>query len=256
MTQPVQSFNRGLRILEYLNRHNGSNANAVSKGTGLTRGTTFRLLETLRQSNFVRRDDNSGQYWLERSVRALSDGYTDEQWIDDIARPKLREVGQQVVWPLTLSTPSGIYMLIRLNTDFESPLSQNRFLTGHRVPLLDSASGLVFLSLCDEQQRQTLIEMGAKAGQFKGNSLTSNERALVNRLAEVRKVGFAKRKEKSRSVVSVPIFSEERIFACLAMRYFSSAVSDRELQSKFLPVLFETAEHIGKAFEQDQQTRT
>lgn len=255
MTQPVQSFNRGLLILEYLNRYNGSSANAVSKGTGLTRGTTFRLLETLRQSNFIRRDDHSGQYWLERSVRALSDGYSDEQWIDDIARPTLRDVGQQLVWPLTLSTPSGIYMLIRLNTDFESPLSQNRFLTGHRVPLLDSASGLVFLSFCDEQQRQTLIEMGAKAGQFKTNSLSGNEKALTNRLADVRQAGFAKRQEKTRSVVSVPIFSERRIFACLAMRYFTSAVSDRDLQGKFLPILLETAKHIGTAFEKGRETK-
>lgn len=252
MTQPVQSFNRGLLILEYLNKHNGSSANAVSKGTGLTRGTTFRLLETLRQSNFVRRETHSGQYWLERNVRALSDGYTDEQWIDDIVRPKLHELGKEVVWPLTLSTPSGIYMLIRLNTDFESPLSQNRFLTGHRVPLLDSASGLVFLSYCGEQQRQTLIELGAKAGQFKANSLSGNEKALSNRLLEVSKAGFAVRQEKTRSVVSVPIFSEQRIFACLAMRFFTSAVPDRDLQSKFLPTLLEAARHIGEAFEKGQ----
>ncbi len=248
MTQPVQSFNRGLQILEYLNLHNGSNANAVSRGTGLTRGTTFRLLETLRQSNFVRRDSKSGQYWLERQVRALSDGYSDEQWVDEIARPKLQQVGEDLVWPLTLSTPSGIYMLIRLNTDFESPLSQNRFLTGHRVPLLDSASGLVFLSFCDDEQRQTLIEMAAQAGQFKSNSLFSNEKALSIRMDEVRAVGFAKRQEKTRSVLSVPIFSNKRVFACVAMRYFSSAVAEKDMQSKFLPALLDTSEVIGRAF--------
>lgn len=252
MTQPVQSFNRGLQILEYLNRHNGSNANAVSRGTGLTRGTTFRLLETLRQSNFVRRDSQSGQYWLERQVRALSDGYSDEQWIDDIAQPKLQSVGQEVVWPLTLSTPSGIFMLIRLNTDFESPLSQNRFLTGHRVPVLDSASGLVFLSFCDEGQRQTLIEMASNSGQLSTNSLHKNEKALSIRMNEVRKAGFAKRQEKTRSVLSVPIFSNSRVFACLAMRYFTSALSEDDIQSNFLPILLDTAEFIGKAFEADK----
>ncbi|MEQ8507774.1 MAG: helix-turn-helix domain-containing protein [Rhodospirillaceae bacterium] len=249
MTQPVQSFNRGLLILEYLNRHNGTNANTVARETGLTRGTTFRLLETLRQSKFVRRDSNSGQYWLERQVRALSDGYSDEQWIDEIARPKLQSVGETLVWPLTLSTPSGIYMLIRFNTDFESPLSQNRFLTGHRVPILDSASGLVFLSYCGDEQRQTLIEMAANAGQFKSNSLFANDKALKMRLDEVRTAGFAKRHETSRSVLSVPVFSSNRILACLAMRYFSSALTDKELQAKFLPALKEAAADIGKAFE-------
>lgn len=255
MTPAVQSFNRGLRILEYLNLHNGSNANAVSRGTGLTRGTTFRLLETLRQSNFVRRDSQSGQYWLERQVRALSDGYSDEQWVDEIARPRLQSMGQDLVWPLTLSTPSGIYMLIRLNTDFESPLSQNRFLTGHRVPLLDSASGLVFLSFCDQEQRQTLIELAAQAGQFKSNSLFSNEKALVIRMDEVRAAGFAKRQEKTRSVLSVPIFSGGRVFACLAIRYFSSAVTEKDIQSKYLPSLLEAAGVIGSAFESSRPFR-
>lgn len=254
MTQPVQSFNRGLKILEYLNRHNGSNANAVSRGTGLTRGTTFRLLETLRQSDFIRRDSQSGQYWLERQVRALSDGYSDEQWIDEIARPKLQQIGEELVWPLTLSTPSGIYMLIRLNTDFESPLSQNRFLTGHRVPVLDSASGLVFLSFCDDDQRQTLIEMASQAGQLKSNSLFKNEKAFAIRLREVKAAGFAKRQETSRSVLSVPIFTGGRVFACLAMRYFSTALTDKDIQLKYLPVLLETAQHIGKAFEAGRET--
>ena len=249
MPQPVQSFDRGLVVLEYLNTYNGSNANAVAKGTGLTRGTAFRLLETLRQSNFIRRDDHSGQYWLERRVRVLSDGYSDEQWVDEIARPKLQETGAKLVWPLTLSTPSGVYMLIRVNTDFESPLSQNRFLTGHRVPILDSASGLVFLSYCDDSQRRTLIELAVKAGQTNSNVLFTNEKALSRRLADVRSAGYAKRNEKTRSVVSVPIFSKGRIFACLAMRYYSSALKDKQVQTDFLPSLLQTAAEIGRSFE-------
>lgn len=253
MTLPVQSFNRGLKILEYLNRYNGSNANAVSRGTGLTRGTTFRLLETLRQSDFVRRDSQSGRYWLERQVRALSDGYSDEEWIDEIARPKLQQVGEELVWPLTLSTPSGVDMLIRLNTDFESPLSQNRFLTGHRVPILDSASGLVFLSFCNHDQQQTLIEMATKVGQLKSNTLFKNQKALAIRMNEVKAAGFAKRQETSRSVLSVPIFTSGRVFACLAMRYFSTALTDKDIQSKYLPVLQDTANHIGKAFESGRE---
>jgi IclR family mhp operon transcriptional activator len=247
--QPVQSFDRGLAVLEYLNTYNGSNANAVARGTGLTRGTAFRLLETLKQSKFIRRDDNSGQYWLERRVRVLSDGYSDEQWIDEIARPKLQEVGAKLVWPLTLSTPSGVYMLIRVNTDFESPLSQNRFLTGHRVPILDSASGLVFLSFCDDSQRKTLIELAVKAGQARTNALFTNEKSLTQRLGDVRKKGYAKRVEKSRSVVSVPIFSQGRIFACLALRFYSSAIKDKQIHVDYLPPLLETAADIGEAFE-------
>ena len=248
MTPPVQSFQRGLLILEYLNRHNGSNANAVSKGTGLTRGTTFRLLETLRGGKYVMRDSNSGRYFLKLHVRALSDGYSGEKWIDEIARPKLHALGQELVWPMTISTPSGVDMLIRINTDFESPLSQNRFLTGHRVAILESASGLVFLSFCNEDQRYTLIEVATQSGQFKNNAFVANPQALENSIKAVRQAGFAKKVEGSRSVISVPIFSQSRILACLAMRYFSTAVSDKQVKGRFFPLLKKAADEITAEF--------
>lgn len=248
MTPPVQSFQRGLLILEYLNRHNGSHANAVSKGTGLTRGTTFRLLETLRGGQYVKRDSNSGRYFLKLHVRALSDGYSGEKWIDEIAQPKLHALGQELVWPMTISTPSGVDMLIRINTDFESPLSQNRFLTGHRVPILESASGLVFLSFCNENQRDTLIEVATQSGQFKNNAFVANPQALENSIKAVRQAGFAKRVEGSRSVMSVPIFSQSRVLACLAIRYFSTAVRDKQAKDRFLPLLKKAADEITAEF--------
>jgi hypothetical protein len=61
-------------------------------------------------------------------------------------------------------------------------------------------------------------------------------------------MGFAKRQEKTRSVLSVPIFSNKRIFACVAMRYFSSAVSEKDIKSKYLPALLEISNAIGQAF--------
>ncbi len=253
MTRPVQAFERGLLILEYLNRYNGSNANAVSKGTGLTRGTTFRLLETLRGAKFITRDHNSGRYHLNLRVRGLSDGYSDEKWIDEIAGPKLHTLGQELLWPLTISTPSGVDMLIRINTDFESPLSQNRFLPGHRVPILQSASGLVYLSFCSQDQRDTLIEMAAQSGQFKMNAFIPNSVSLENVIRQVQKTGYAKRVETKRSVISVPIYSKARIFACLAFRYYSSALRDKEIKQRILPSLVETAKDIGDEFSKSFQ---
>ena len=96
MTQSIQSLERGLQILELLNRQTGLTANQVAKQSGLTRGTAFRVLETLRNLGYLLRDPDSGCYWLQRRVCALADGFIEEAWINQIARPEPSRIVDQV----------------------------------------------------------------------------------------------------------------------------------------------------------------
>ena len=36
-------------------------------------------------------------------VRGLSDGYDDEAWVTQIARPYIYELGKDIVWPVAIS---------------------------------------------------------------------------------------------------------------------------------------------------------
>ena len=114
---------------------------------------------------------------------------------------------------------------------------------------------MVFLTYCDENQRDTLIEMATEAGQKPFNSVFNNKTSMARQFANVRRAGYAKRVEKSRSVILVPLFSSDRIFACLAMRYYSSALKGPQIKKEILPLLFDAALKIGNEFQSSLSKR-
>ncbi len=249
MTQSIQSLDRGLQILELLNRQPGLTANQVAKQSGLTRGTAFRVLETLRNLDYLLRDSEGGCYWLQRRVCALADGFIEEAWINQIARPELELLGHELVWPLTITTPSGISMLVRLNTDFQSPLSKNRFPIGHRVSLVASASGKAYLAYCEPEHRALLIDLVVRSSPRAEDKVARNGKGMRNILSQVRRDGFATMSDGDRSAVAVPILSKQQPLASLAMRFFSSAIRANGIRRDVLPLLKRAAEKIGRSFE-------
>ena len=81
-------------------------------------------------------------------MRALSEGFTDDEWISQVATPVLGELLQQVVWPSDLTTLDGDAMVIRETTHRFSPLSFHRAMVRVRLPLLTTASGPAYLAFC------------------------------------------------------------------------------------------------------------
>ena len=131
--------------------HNGSSIGDIAMGTGINRGIVYRLLETLRHKGYLRKEKGSAAYWLTETVRNLADGFDDEAWIENIARPAIHKLGKDVVWPISVSTVSGITMLVRATSDYESPLVLNRFPASFRFPLMSSAAGQAYLAFCSVQ---------------------------------------------------------------------------------------------------------
>ena len=134
----VQSLSRGLALLHAINRSaNGWASIAdLSASTGLHRTTVRRLLETLQSEGYVRRSASDDSYRLNLKVRQLSDGFTDDEWISEVANPVLGELLQTLVWPSDLSTIDGDCMLVRETTHRFSPLSFHRAMIRQRMPLL------------------------------------------------------------------------------------------------------------------------
>jgi IclR family mhp operon transcriptional activator len=137
----IQSISRCLNVLEALNLRNGATIAELCAQTGLTRGTVYRILETLKRDGFLRKDEGSAHYWLAARVRRLSDGYQDEWWIDTFARDIIVQLGQTIRWPVKLLTPSGHDMLTRATTDFSSPFTDGKYPTGLRLAMPWSAAG-------------------------------------------------------------------------------------------------------------------
>src|SRR5690606_23632612 len=102
----VQGLVRGLEVLHALNKEPTATASAarLSETTRLHRTTVKRLLETLRRAGFVRYMVEGNAYRLTFRVQQLSEGFRDEVWIFDIARPLLRALTERILWPASLVT--------------------------------------------------------------------------------------------------------------------------------------------------------
>ena len=105
-TRAIRALIRGLDALKVLNLRNGATVSEVASEISLPRTTTYRVLETLCEAGYVFRDPADDKYRLTILVRALSDGFDDEAWVSQIARPVLHELGREVVWPVAIAINS------------------------------------------------------------------------------------------------------------------------------------------------------
>lgn len=248
--RPIRALMRGLDTLQELNRHNGATVTDIAKAVRLPRTTAYRVLETLCVAGYALRDPSDDRYRLTLKVRALSDGYDDEAWVHDIAKPLITKLGKEVVWPLAISTLHGTTMLVRETTDKDSPLALERYSAGVRVPVLGSSSGRVHLAFCSEEQRSTMLDVLTRSD--RPEDKIARDKALVNRIiAEVRKNGWALFDNPSLAELNlaVPVFAKGRVLAGLVMRFIRSAMTPDQAVEKYVPFMRRTADEIGKTFE-------
>jgi IclR family transcriptional regulator, mhp operon transcriptional activator len=255
-TRPIRALMRGLDALTVLNLRDGATVSEVAHEIRLPRTTVYRILETLCNAGFVFRDASDDRYRLTIMVRSLSGGFDDEAWVTQIARPLIQDLGREIVWPVSIATQSGSGMIVRDTTDHASPLAIERYSAGHRIPLLASSAGRVYLAHCPAPQRDTLIEVLARSNDEDDRLARSPRTDLARILAEVKVQGYAASAHARRLVeevsLSVPILLDDRILASLTVRFTSSAVPQRAGVERFLPKLKQCAERISNSFLEQQ----
>jgi len=250
MSSRVNSLLKGLKVLEELNRQNGATLNQLARITGLPRGTTYRILETLRDGKYVTKNEAKGSYSLTHAVQGLSDGYGAEAWIKTIAVPHMEALGRRVLWPLSIATPSGLWMLVRETTDDNSPLTMKKVPLGLRMPMEASATGRVYLAYCAREHRELLLDLIAKSPGQPRELFTRDRRPIAEVLTEVRKKGYAMIDGmQGVSNIAVPIFFRERAIAGLSLRYFTRSIKPSVVVERYLDELKATARAIGEEFE-------
>jgi IclR family mhp operon transcriptional activator len=255
-TRPIRALIRGLDALTVLNLRNGATVSEVAQEIRLPRTTTYRILETLSHAGFVYRDATDDRYRLTIMVRGLSDGYDDEAWITQIARPYIYELGKDIVWPVAISSLSGTSMMVRESTDHRSPLAVERYSAGFRVPILTSSSGRVYLAFCTPAQRDSLLEILGRSSREE-DKLARNRPELMKLLNEARMQGYAyavrPRRVSDEISMAVPIMIDDRVLAAVMVRFSGSAVPLKLAVDRFLPKLRDAANRIRQTFLEQQR---
>jgi IclR family transcriptional regulator, mhp operon transcriptional activator len=255
-TRPIRALMRGLDALMVLNLRDGATVSEVAQEIRLPRTTVYRILETLCNAGFVFRDASDDRYRLTILVRALSGGFDDEAWVNQIAKPVIDELCREIVWPVSIATLSGTAMTVRETTDHASPLAVERYSAGTRAPLLTSASGRVYLAFCPVAQRDTILDILARSTKEEDKLGRTPRTDLSRMLADIKAQGYATSTRTRRLVedisVSVPILLDDRVLACLTVRFGSSAVPLKTGLERFLPKLRESAAKIASLFSEQQ----
>jgi IclR family mhp operon transcriptional activator len=250
-TRPIRALIRGLDALTVLNLKNGATVSEVAQEIRLPRTTTYRILETLSHAGFVYRDGADDRYRLTIMVRGLSDGYDDEAWITQIARPYIYELGKEIVWPVAIASLSGTSMMLRESTDHRSPLAVERYSAGFRVPILTSSSGRVYLAFSSPTQRESLLDILARSNREE-DELARNRTEVMKLLNEARMQGYASairpRRVSDEISMAVPIMIDDRVLAAVMVRFSGTAVPLKLAVERFLPKLRDTAQKIRQTF--------
>ena len=247
-------MSRGLDVLRALNLGVGGELSLadVAARTGLHRTTVRRLLETLVAEGLARRSSSDGSFRLALGVRMLSEGFTDDEWISEVAAPIMGELVREVVWPTDLGTLDGASMVIRESTHRFSPFSFHRAMVGARLPLLLTAMGRAYFAFCPDQERRGLVQLLRGGSDAEEALVARSPRAVAGLVNRTRTLGYgANDREWSQeprfSAIALPIRHDGRILGCLNMVFVATAMSVGEAVEKHLPALQRATSRISAA---------
>lgn len=248
---PREVLLRGLAILESLNHRAVSTVEQLSASTGLPKPTVVRMLNTLVSAGYVQRLPYRRGYVLDESVLTLSSGYRSHDLIVQIARPLMSAFTSRTRWPLSLATLERTTMRVRAGTLQESPYATETDMSRltRRLPMLSSALGLAYLAFCPDDERRTLVTQLSSMRNRSDDHMAAI-RSLPATVARVRTAGYAASPPETDNAavgLAVPVMQEDKVLACLSLRYLSRAMTEAEAASRHLEALRTTAVAIADA---------
>lgn len=245
---PMRGALRTLRVLRALNVRNGATVVELSRDTGISRTALYRLLETLREVGYVGLDLSRKHYCLTMLVRGLAEGFADEDWVTEVARPVLRKLQKTVLWPTDLGTFMDGAMWIRETTRPLSTLTIDRGVVGLRFPMLLSATGRAYLAWCGDAEREQILA-NLLATHEPGHDIVAERPRLEQRLSETRVRGYGWRSGEEpveSGAIAVPIKLGESILGCVNLTFIRRGTTVEDVADRHLAALTAAAATIAE----------
>ncbi len=240
----VRSLERGLLILQALNRLCEASVVEVAQHAGLPRATVHRLLETLADLGYVARTEVRGRFRPAALVRTLSDGYRVEDWISVVAEPLLNALQVRLSWPVSIATYGERSMLLRVNTHRGNPLSLVKGVPGTRLSLLGSSMGRAYLAACRAGERDWLLQ----SLRAEGVPVSAPD---LRRVQEAQERGFSTRRASGAertSSLAAAVPTTPKVFACINVEWIDSVLTLERAVELFADDLKATARQIAERY--------
>lgn len=249
----VQSLARGLKILVAVNEHTPATVTQIVSSTGLPKATVIRLLKTLKNEGYIDLDPQAGGYKSLPKVRLLASPMIMDNSFAVSTRQFLNDFSQLVKWPTDLLMPEGSAMVVQASNRDTAPIHIKRFEQG-RFSLLQSASGVAYLSALDRQKCREIVSTitALQPNEEEANLLAKN---AYTEIESCQQLGFAiadyHAPIEGTRAIAIPLMLNGEPFGALAMLIIRDAVSEEQLTTFLLPQLREAASHVAKLYNQD-----
>ncbi len=255
----IRALDRGLRILAHLSENGRSSLADLRAASQLSNATLLRLLATLQDRNWVRRNIVEGQYELSYSLEKVLNPNARTHPLAEIAAPILLElIDQQFGWPSDLVVPIGDGKIELIeSTRQRGPLAPNRTGLGIRPSMIFSAHGRVTLAFGTQKEVDAHLRAILKTG-AKEELLWIEDGHLDRVLRTTIKVGFALREPyywadpfdyaPEFGAIAVPILFAGRLLGSLSLVWLPEKQSlDEILAAGCVERLKKAARNIGEA---------
>lgn len=238
---------RTIAVLRALNVRNGATVAELAEATGISRPALYRLLETLRSAGYVSINLRQQRYCLTMLVRTLAEGFSDEDWVTQVARPVLSALQRKVLWPVDLGTFMDNAMWIRETTRQSSPLTIDRGVVGLRFPMLQGATGRAYLAWCPDNEREQILANLARLHEA-GNEMLERRADVDALLERTRAQGYGLRYGEAPTetgAIAVPVVLADRVIGCINMTFIASALRPEEAARQHLAAMLKSAKKIA-----------
>jgi IclR family pca regulon transcriptional regulator len=245
----VTAVARGISILEAFDgAHPELGITEIAKRAGLSKTTTFRLVQTLVACRYL---ELSPEKKCRLGSRLVSLGFTALETMDlrNIASPPLRTLSHRCGETVNMAVQDGDDLVYIERIKTQQIVNINLHI-GSRLNLYNTSMGRALLSHRPESWlreyiRRTKTKPEAKPFFGKGG------KQLLQLLETVRTKRYAINDEDlviGLRSIATPVWNAEReVVAAINIAVPSARVTVRELVTSFAPMLIETAEKISEA---------
>ena len=216
----------------------------ISKETGFSKATTYRLVRILINNGFMEKDINNRGYRL--GIRLLQMGHIvlHQKRLPDIAQPFMEELRDNTQESVSLDVIEGHEVFILRSVAGMHPMRMNRR-EGSTMPFHTGSPSKVLMAFLSSEEQDKIIQKGLK--KYTENSIT-DPIELKRELALIRERGYATSDQElqfgARSVAAPIRDYSGKVIACVGI---SGPVHrfDQEKIKDLIPVLLDYAHRIS-----------
>ena len=218
----MAAANHTIAIIEFLvSSKNPNKLTAISKGLHINISTAYRILSSLKNCEWVNRDQISKKYSIGIRLLEIAFSLVSQIGLRNVSLPFLEFLYNKVKEGVMLSTRIGLERMYIEQIQSDHELRQIVKL-GERMPLWGGSPGKAILAYMEKSEIEAVINKLGKSGvRFFASGQVINIYKLRKELSEIRREGFSLSSGERIAgsiAVAAPIFDrDQRVIGAISI---------------------------------------